>query len=108
MICLDNMLSNVMIFQYLVSNPAKFREMPIKKWFYLIIKQSRSKFIYEILIDNEVVYKFINRNPRTFHNVNGYLGNSVATVTLESVASGPADSLRVNIKISNSNPHEYK
>lgn len=61
-------------------------EMPINTWFKLTIRQSkfqsvhqgqvRSKFIYEIFINDELKYQVMNKNPKIFRNVNGYLGNT--------------------------------
>ena len=63
------------------SNP-----MPINTWFKLTIKQSkfqsvsqgqvRSKYVYEIFINDELMYQIVNKNPKTFRNVNGYMGNT--------------------------------
>ena len=60
------------------------QEMPLNTWFKLTIKQSRfqavnemevrSKFIYKILINDLLMHQAINTSPRTFRNVNGYLG----------------------------------
>ena len=60
------------------------QEMPLNTWFKLTIKQSRfqavnemevrSKFIYEIMINDLLMHQAINASPRTFRNVHGYLG----------------------------------
>ena len=62
-------------------------DMPVNKWFKLTIKQSefrpvngpkaKSKYIYEILIDGELMFQAINKNPKTYKNTNGYIGNIV-------------------------------
>ena len=59
-------------------------DMPVNKWFKLTIKQSefravngpkaRSKYIYEILIDGELMFQTINKNPQTYKNTNGHIG----------------------------------
>ena len=59
-------------------------EMPMNKWFKLTIKQSEfravngpkasSKYIYEILIDGELMFQTINKNPQTYKNTNGTIG----------------------------------
>ena len=59
-------------------------DMPVNKWFKLTIKQSefravngskaRSKYIYEILKDGELMFQAINKNPQTYNNTNGHIG----------------------------------
>ena len=72
-------------------------EMPVNTWFKLTIKQTRfqavneievrSKFIYEILINDEIMHQAINQSPKTFRNVNGYSGTT-GTRQLEATIFG--------------------
>ena len=54
------------------------KEMPINTWFNLKIKQSflYAEYVYEIFIDDKLMFERANDQPTTFENVQGIIGNS--------------------------------
>jgi len=56
---------------------ASSEEMPVDTWFNLKIKQAviGSKYVYQIFVDGDQVQSIVNKEPMTFENVNGLIGN---------------------------------
>ena len=67
-------------------------EMPTGEWFNLTIRQRfvdtnvRDAYIYEILIDGVIKKQVVNRQPQTFENVIGSIGNSYSNRNYKTVA----------------------
>ena len=74
------------------------KEMPINTWFNLKIKQSflYAEYVYEIFIDDKLMFEMANDQPTTFENVQGIIGNSFEPHWDFKLAAGKFKNFRFN------------